>query len=104
MLNLSDARVLPNVSKAGRIAVWVPKTYDSNGLATAQLGRAKKDGPAGPSRFSLDSNPCYLADGTSTTGSAVLGSIVTEVAPGGSTTVSTSRSTPPPATLPVLSP
>ena len=55
----------------------------------------------------LDNSVCRLAPaycGTSSTGAAVLGSMVTGALSFGSTTVSTSRSTPPPATLPLVLP
>ncbi len=47
---------------------------------------------------------CGTGTGTSSTGALVCGSMRTDVAPAGTTTVSTSRITPPPATLPLALP
>ena len=93
---------LESVTKASHSVATRQQSYFCASLATHWRGPKRKERAAARSLLRILA-PLYL-DGINTTGSAVFGSTVTELVPDGSTTVSTSRSKPPPATLPDVEP
>jgi hypothetical protein len=94
------ANVTENTQKYRFARNWLRRTVD--GHRSVWSARHKKKAGTQPAFGPPERR--HFCSGTITTGAAVWGWMVTLSAPAGTTTVSTSRSTPPPATLPLVSP